>query len=584
MPSAEAAATRTAATKTAASRSRHVAVATWMASPGRTAVVVTASATPGGVAVARMDPDGELGPPSWLPGTDGYRAVGWADEDVAVLRRGDGRATRLALVRISDEAISHHQVIGRPVAARIRQSGGAEVLVAMIGPDGPLLCLYRPGSGSYQPLAATAGTQSMACWLPDEHIIAVNVAGPAGPAVRLVGYDDHGSTEVPVAWPAGRRPVAAVGNGEMLGLTGVDDAGESVPGTMDLRTRAVRWFTASGGYSTADVDRSGTRLLAVIWEDHGYHYRVLDHTGTETGHVEPATGLATDLCLTADGHHVIGGFQSPSQPLSIMRWELATGNPRPVASWSAPTQPAAIRWQHRQVAEMPEWTFEPAAAGHGSVVVYLHGGPHIRLNQSYEPVIAALVADGWTVLGLNYPGSAGYSAEYRDMTVGDWGGVDLDAVMSRVMALRAESPQRPICLYGSSYGAYLTLLACAGAVPVDAAAVWAPITDLVRLLESATGTRRRWLESELGELTREPGRLRERSPVHGRTTLASVPLLIGHGVHDDRCPVDQSRTLVDLLGHVPTLRYLEDAHGSHMPSDWERWAGTVVDHLRRVAL
>jgi dipeptidyl aminopeptidase/acylaminoacyl peptidase len=188
-------------------------------------------------------------------------------------------------------------------------------------------------------------------------------------------------------------------------------------------------------------------------------------------------------------------------------------------------------------------------------------------------VIAALVAAGWTVIGMNYPGSSGYGDAFRDVVVGDWGGADVAAVVARLRELRGD---RPLCLYGQSYGAYLALLAAAPGL-VDAVAVWAPVTDLSALLESATGLHRQWLRTELGALADDPDELRERSPIHRPFT--GPRLMIGHSEGDDRVPVGQSRAFVRRLG---AEHYLEQQGNGHEPADMTAWTAAVVAHLENV--
>jgi dipeptidyl aminopeptidase/acylaminoacyl peptidase len=243
-----------------------------------------------------------------------------------------------------------------------------------------------------------------------------------------------------------------------------------------------------------------------------------------------------------------------------------------------------LRWtSDGEGRRMPEWVFTPGGGGHGGTVLYLHGGPRGRLSPAYDPVIASFVSAGWTVVGMNYPGSAGYGAEYLEQSRGDWGGVDVAAIEWRLTALSAAG-DGPVCLYGQSYGAYLALLAAA-AHPrlVNSVAVWAAVTDIQALLDVSAGSQRRWLEQELSDLATDPQRLWQRSPVSRLPELGESHLLVGHGRLDDRCPVEQSRTLVRRLrqraGARGSIRYLEDPTAPHTPLTWRRWADAAVSHF-----
>ena len=118
--------------------------------------------------------------------------------------------------------------------------------------------------------------------------------------------------------------------------------------------------------------------------------------------------------------------------------------------------------------------------GEGQAVIYLHGGPHNCLLDSYSPVIARLSEAGVRVIGLNYPGSSGFAPDYKQRIQNDWGGVDADVI--RLIREQVLGSYSAVALYGVSYGAYLALLA-AGRNPElwSAVVACAPFTDLSRL-------------------------------------------------------------------------------------------------------
>jgi dipeptidyl aminopeptidase/acylaminoacyl peptidase len=172
-----------------------------------------------------------------------------------------------------------------------------------------------------------------------------------------------------------------------------------------------------------------------------------------------------------------------------------------------------------------------------------------------------------------------------ELTRGDWGGADADAVEWRLRSLSAGGAG-PVCLYGQSYGGYLALLAAA-ALPdlLDSTAVWAPVTDIPALLDTTNGSQRRWLVQDLGGLAADAHQLWQRSPVSRLAGLRDTTLLVGHGRLDERCPVEQSRRLVHDLrqphGGRGSVDYLEDPDSPHTPHSWRRWAAAAVAHFGR---
>lgn len=505
---------------------------------------------PGEVGLVPLAPDGgtDLAAVDWIPVGD-WHLVGWAAPDlVALRRRGE-----LGLLDTGRRVLAAtHPVVGRTL-----RFNGLDALVAVVRDGRPVLCLHRPSTGAYQVLDATEGVSSVAAWDPAARTVVIT----RNRQVVLVDYDG----QIELDWPAGVRAVSAAGDGPLVALTGEDSAGREVPGVLDLVQRDVRWF-APGGAGIA-VSPSGL-LLTMAWTDHRYSYQVLDRDGSLIGTAVPDHGIATDVSFTADERHLLGSHQSPAASSALVRWEIHSGQMRALPGQQR--EEVAVRWRHRHSAQSPEWLYEPENGGHGGIVLHLHGGPRSRLRQIHEPVIAALVEAGWTVIGMNYPGSSGYGNDFRDVVVGDWGGADAEAVIARLRELRGE---HPLCLYGQSYGAYLALLAAAPGL-VDAVAVWAPVTDLPQLLASATGLHRQWLSTELGGLADDPDQLRERSPISHPCTAPR--LMIGHSKGDDRCPVDQSRAFVERHG---VEKYLEQPGDGHEPADVGAWTAAVVEHL-----
>jgi hypothetical protein len=571
----------------------------WSVDPARSRIALTASADGAVVSCWPLDRSGRVvrHSPGWrvtTPDDGSWAVLGWVSPSLLALwRRSDDR-TDLYVVDVLDgePEPARYKVLGRPVACGLDGSGRLEVLVALSNGGRPILCVYRPDIGSYLPIGGKEQFAAVGAWDSTAGLIAVNVDAHAdAPGVQLYGYDGYGSTEIQLSWPADVRPASAAGYRQgVLGLTGMDRSGMPVPGVSDVATGAVRWFPRHAGHSCVEPAPSGARILTCAWTGREFTYRLLAYTGDHLGELDPGPGVATDLCFSADEEHLIGWHQSPAQPPDVMRWSVRSGRAERVRRARARPVSADMRWHLRWVPdaedrEVPEWVFEPGGDS-GGTVLFLHGGPRSRLNQIYDPVIAALVAAGWTVVGMNYPGSSGYGARYRDRAVGDWGGPDARAITRRLRSLRGGADRGPLCLYGQSYGGYLALLVASVAPELlDAVAVWAPVTDLARLLAGSAGARRSWLETELGALRFDTGQLWERSPVSRVPQLRRTRLLVGHGSRDEQCPVEQSRLLVELLEvQLPAggrLGYLEDPDGRHAPSSWRWWTDAVAAHFRQ---
>jgi pimeloyl-ACP methyl ester carboxylesterase len=485
---------------------RRPELAGWRMNPDRTLIAVQRKGDHPELACWRLRESGEVSrsaPVRVLPAEPegDWRILSWAAADrLARWRHRGGRAEVLIENVEGEAAQTRYPIMGRPVHCLATSSGRIEIMVAVPLGDRTVLYLLIPESDSYLPVSERGESTSVGAWDAGRGVVVLNVDQEDGaPGVRVVNYRGGSPDEIPVSWPPGVRPLSATGyRPGIVGLTGTDESGLPVPGIMDDSTTCVRWLTEHAGYSCVDVDPAGERLLTVHAEG---QYRMMNLDGTQSGELLVGPGVESDLRITGDGKHVIGCFQSPALPPHVTRWNLRTGRRQALDPRPAPTGPDGVSWELQWISDtdgrhIPEWVFSPGTSEDVGTVLYLHGGPGGQLNQIYEPVIAALAGAGWTVRGMNYPGSSGYGPRYRDVVIGDWGGADAASVERRLRSLHEQAGGRPVCLYGQSYGGYLALLAAA-AVPglLSAVAVWAPVTDLPRLLAATAGTQRQWLEA-----------------------------------------------------------------------------------------
>ncbi|MFE0155308.1 alpha/beta hydrolase family protein [Nonomuraea sp. NPDC059007] len=536
----------------------------WSANQDRTAIAVQEPDRR--IACWSLSESGQVTAPLANGRSVGWELLGWAGPSLLALWRRQDQGSELKIVNVGDSAVEplRHKVLGRPIHCGIGSTGELEVLVAISDGEQTMLGLHRPKADSYLMVDGAEGFNRIAAWDASQGFLAVSLVT----GLRLYRYEEAAFVDLGIDFPGSARPLDATERrAGLIGLTGRDQAGRPIPGLLDLTVGTVTWFRDHAGYSCAEISPSGERVLAVGWADEQHAYRVLDTCGHLAAEPTRPPGLTTGLTFSRDGLHLIGRHESPVQPPEFVTWNWQEVAARPLC----PT------WEHFWTKQrIPEWVFQPDARTHGGTVLFLHGGPGGQLRQGYDPVIAALLGAGWRVVGMNYPGSSGYGAEFEAVSRGDWGGADAAAIEYRLRSLREESAG-PVCLYGQSYGAYLALLVDGRLA--DRIAVWAPVTDLPLLLASADGVQRRWLERQLAAMRFDPSLMRRRSPVDRVAVLARLPLLIGHGRLDDRCPVAQSRLLVRRL---PEVRYLEDPAAGHSPSDWQWWTEAVVAHFEGV--
>lgn len=188
------------------------------------------------------------------------------------------------------------------------------------------------------------------------------------------------------------------------------------------------------------------------------------------------------------------------------------------------------------------------------LLVRLHGGPPVPAADSYlggtlftAYPLAAMASAGFAILQPNYRGSAGYGRAFRHALYGEWGGQDVRDVMTGVDALIARGiadPER-LGIMGWSHGGYLTAATITQTDRFAAASIGAGTTDLLAFADSSRlgGMMEDWL----GDRTGDAATLyRDRSPLTYAQRV-SCPVLVQHGLSDDRVPVGQAQQFLAAL-------------------------------------
>jgi dipeptidyl aminopeptidase/acylaminoacyl peptidase len=185
------------------------------------------------------------------------------------------------------------------------------------------------------------------------------------------------------------------------------------------------------------------------------------------------------------------------------------------------------------------------------LVVLPHGGPHqVRDRWGFDPEVQLLAQEGFSVLQVNYRGSAGYGTAYQEAGYRKWGDrVIQDIVDATRFAVRKGfgDPKR-ICIYGASFGAYA---AVQGAILAPdlfrCAAGYAGIYDLGLLSKTGDIRLRRlgrgYLRTAVGD---EKTALEQASPARHADRIGA-PIFLIHGKRDERAPVEHAEALRDAL-------------------------------------
>lgn len=175
------------------------------------------------------------------------------------------------------------------------------------------------------------------------------------------------------------------------------------------------------------------------------------------------------------------------------------------------------------------------------LLVYPHGGPHSRVTEGFNFTAEIFAAHGFAVFQPNFRGSNGYGRKFLDADRGDFGGGDMQDILSGIEMLVKKNvvdPKRQF-VYGISYGGYMTNWLIGHTPQFRAAATQNSVTDLTMMW--GLSDLQSWTEWEFrGRPWEVPMSMRERSPLtyaHQVTT----PTLVLHADHDRRCPLAMGR-------------------------------------------
>jgi dipeptidyl aminopeptidase/acylaminoacyl peptidase len=317
--------------------------------------------------------------------------------------------------------------------------------------------------------------------------------------------------------------------------------GRPLPFVVDPRT-GEEWhpdLTSVEGDLDADWYADASALL-VVAESRGRSRLLRVGLDGSVTALDTPPGTVGGATARPDGS-VEYSWSSAASPTSIRSTSggVVLTPPGPPAPGSAPVTDAFVEGPGGTVHAL---VATPAGEGPFPTVFLVHGGPTWHDSDGFAADRAAYVDLGCAVVHVNYRGSTGYGAVWRDALTGRPGLTELEdvaAVHDWAVESGLADPAR-VALTGGSWGGYLTLLGLAlqpERWTCGAAAV--PVADYLAAYEDEMEPLRAFDRSLFGGSPDEvPERYRESSPL---THLDAVraPVLVLAGANDPRCPIRQ---------------------------------------------
>ncbi len=305
------------------------------------------------------------------------------------------------------------------------------------------------------------------------------------------------------------------------------------------------------------------------------------------GKAERITGLtgASLVSLSPDEKYIAFLYSYSNKPWELYLQENKAGaKPVQVTNKAMSEEFSAYAWRDplvtsftaRDGAQVYARIYKPAHPAAGKpAVIFVHGAGYLQNAHKWwssyfrEYMFNNLLADrGYTVMDIDYRGSAGYGRDWRTGIYRFMGGKDLtdqvDAAKYMVDSLGVDA--KHIGLYGGSYGGFITLMALFTTPDVFAAgAALRPVTDWAQYNHGYTA-------AILNEPFNDSIAYHRSSPYYYASGLKGH-LLICHGIIDTNVnfqdAIKLSQRLIELgKDNWDIIGYPMEDHGFVEASSW----------------
>lgn len=305
----------------------------------------------------------------------------------------------------------------------------------------------------------------------------------------------------------------------------------------------------------------------------------------------PFTWLSQITCSSISDSMVLMG-SSPSLPKQIMKYTDGsfltvrssldeTFNELPMSS------PQKITWKGLDGQDVFGLLYLPVGANEKKIplIIEVHGGPTMQRSLSFAAEANFFTSRGFGFFQVNYRGSSGYGAAYRDALRGEWGSREVDDIYSGAVHLieNGIAQQGKIALIGSSSGGTTVLNALRKYPGVFQAAICSyGIGDLIADAQQTHKFEKFYHRFLIGDVEKERQKFVDRSPLFHIDEIKD-PLLIFHGSEDAVVHPSQSKALYDSLVErgIPCSMTIfeQEGHGFHREETLREYYRAILTFL-----
>lgn len=220
------------------------------------------------------------------------------------------------------------------------------------------------------------------------------------------------------------------------------------------------------------------------------------------------------------------------------------------------------------------------------LVVYVHGGPHIKDSWGYNADVQYLALNGYSVLQVNFRGSTGYGDKFEMAGYKNWGGlIQQDIYESYQWAIKTgKAEANKACIMGGSFGGYSALQSSINYPDTYKCAIsFAGVSDLELMFDEGNIKNISWGKEYLKDtLGTDETVLKAMSPVNGVDKI-KIPLFIAHGESDRQVPYEHAERLIDALDDIDKqyewYSFDGEEHGFYDPKNKKMYMSKVLEFL-----
>ncbi len=370
-----------------------------------------------------------------------------------------------------------------------------------------------------------------------------------------------------------------------------EETGYSHLYTVDVETGETTQLT-SGDFEVLDArlsqDGSAWFLTTNRHSPHQQHLERMPGGGGEMTRLTTREGTH-DATLSPDAERLATLYSTTNRPADLYLKDATADAPldrvteSPTEDWLEYDwrMPEITRFEASDGVEVPAHVFRPDNPN-GAAVFFVHGAGYLQnVLRDFPPYFREymfhnLLADlGYTVVDVDYRGSAGYGRDWRTAVYRHMGGRDLQDYVDAAewVGTTYDIPAERRFIYGGSYGGFMTLMALftapdhfGGGAALRSVTDWAHYNDV-------------YTSNILNTPQTDSLAYARSSPIYHAEGLED-PLLMPHGLVDQNVqPQDIFRLTQRLIelgkDDWELALYPVEGHGFEEPSSW-------TDEYRRI--